>query len=479
MNLNPRMMLPQSGPRIPDAVKLTLTYPVIGMLGAVVGTMVALVAVGDDYRMPGALRVSAAAMAIGLLASAGVSFLKEPRSAFRAEHLVMYGLVYWLLLDLLQGSISLGYASQESVWWSFLAMGTFAASFWAANLAPAFRLPAFLRRTAKLELTPELTVRLALLCFSLAMFNYLYSADFDFELIAVSLLSNRWYAPWNRGQLGGWESFRDHLQYFGYVLPTLTVVVAVRRGWVSFPTLACLVMSLIIMLFLSHSGSRRLVGVTVGSAILFYLLSRPKLSARILATGAVAVFGLLVLLQLIFFLRGTGVAYAYLTDAEVSLGENIVVDDNFLRLAQVIDFFPSKYPYVTYRRLYYTIVRPVPRIFWPDKPVNWGFDLAEALGDRNVSWSSSVIADWWVMYGILTVALGGFLYGRLCSWWSRVLDLGVAPIGILIYSLGAMAIFCSLRQIDELLLQSYPLMGLLLVASFILKPKPSTVPPAE
>jgi len=37
----------------------------------------------------------------------------------------------------------------------------------------------------------------------------------------------RWAAPWGRGQLGGWDAFLDHLQYFGYLLPVLTVVIGV------------------------------------------------------------------------------------------------------------------------------------------------------------------------------------------------------------------------------------------------------------
>ena len=43
--------------------------------------------------------------------------------------------------------------------------------------------------------------------------------------------SQRWSAPWGRGQLGGWDAFLDQMQYFGYVLPSLTALLIARRGF--------------------------------------------------------------------------------------------------------------------------------------------------------------------------------------------------------------------------------------------------------
>ncbi len=460
----------------PVRVEPTHTAPYLGFLGATVGGAIAWAAIPANPFAAGALMVPAVAMTLGLMISPIVSFFRQPRSMMRVEHLIMVGLVYWILLDLLQGSIGLTRVSPEGIRGAFVCIAIFAATFWAANFAPAHQLPRFIINSTRHELSPTRTLQIAFICFGLAMLNYLYAADFDVELVVRSLLSNRWNAPWLRGQFGGWESFRDHLQYFGYVVPTLAAVLVVRCGWLNYRSLTCLVMALIILAFLSHGGNRRIVGTTAGAAILYYLLSNTKLTVRQVIFGALLVAGLLVLMQLIFNTRGTGLLRAYLDD-DVTLGTGVInVDDNFLRLGQFVDFFPERVPYVTYRRLYYTATRPIPRVFWPDKPINGGFDLAEALGDRGVSWSSSVLADWYMMYGYLAVGLGGFVYGRLCSWWSRVMDLGVTPIGILVYSLGAMAIFCSVRQIDELLLQSYPLMGWFLVSALLLKAKTEESP---
>src|SRR5688572_31517468 len=56
------------------------------------------------------------------------------------------------------------------------------------------------------------------------------------------------------------------------------------------------------------------------------------------------------------------------------------------------------FPYTTLFRSYhryvvYVMVRPVPRVFWPEKPVDPGFDLPTALGVEGVSYSYSVIGE--------------------------------------------------------------------------------------
>ncbi len=40
--------------------------------------------------------------------------------------------------------------------------------------------------------------------------------------------------------LGGWDAFLDHFAYFGYLLPTLAVVLAREVGWLNWRTLLTL-----------------------------------------------------------------------------------------------------------------------------------------------------------------------------------------------------------------------------------------------
>ena len=107
----------------------------------------------------------------------------------------------------------------------------------------------------------------------------------------------RWAAPWGRGQLGSWDAFSDHLQYFGYLLPILTVVIGRRVGLRNPRTIICIGMSIVMTLFLAQSGSRRVVGVVAGMALVLWILDQRRLRVKHLITTAVAVFAVLLTLH--------------------------------------------------------------------------------------------------------------------------------------------------------------------------------------
>jgi hypothetical protein len=55
----------------------------------------------------------------------------------------------------------------------------------------------------------------------------------------------------------------------------------------------------------------------------------------------------------------------------------------------------------------------VPRIVWPGKPIDPGFDLPSMLGMKGVSLSSSIIGEWYISYGWLAMLFGAWLHGRM------------------------------------------------------------------
>ena len=101
------------------------------------------------------------------------------------------------------------------------------------------------------------------------------------------------------------------------------------------------------------------------------------------------------------------------------------------------------------------IVRPVPRVFWPGKPVDAGFDLPTALGVEGVSYSYSVIGELYMSLGFIGIALGGWFYGRVASMASGLLARCTTQGALVIYSIVVMALFSGMRSILELILVSY------------------------
>jgi hypothetical protein len=444
-------------------------YPFTGLLAVVGSTFVALTMIPSDYQTEGALCSPATVMASGFLLAPVLSSARAAKNFFRVEHLLMFGLVYWLLIDLIQGAYGLSGATIGGVEQALLSIGIFAAGIWIGVMLPAARPPGFVLESTRLELTPEAVFSVTIVFFCLTMFNFLLACQFDVVLMFASLSKNRWATPWAAEEMGSWSSFRDHLAYFGYVLPTLTTLHALKRGWRHPASIISVAMTVTVLAFLSQSGGRRIIGVTVGAAILFWLLTRPHLKTSQLFLGALAVVTLLVFMQLMLEYRNVGVD-RILTNDEIRISTtHLHIDDNFLRLAQTIDLVPESYPYVYEKRLLYTLARPIPRVFWKDKPTNYGFNLARSVTNQMVTLSASVIADWYIMGGLGVIFFGGVFYGCLAAMWNRLRELKNNVAATLSYSLGCMAVFTSLRSLDELVLQSYMLFAWIGISLLLLR----------
>src|SRR5688572_32600586 len=132
------------------------------------------------------------------------------------------------------------------------------------------------------------------------------------------------------------------------------------------------------------------------------------------------------------------------------------------------------FPYTTlfrsyHRYLVYVLVRPVPRVFWPEKPVDPGFDLPTALGVEGVSYSYSVIGELYMSLGLLGIAIGGWFYGRVAALASGLLKRATTQGALVIYSIIVMALFSGMRSILELVLVSYVVLAWLGLAQLFVK----------
>jgi len=264
--------------------------------------------------------------------------------------------------------------------------------------------------------------------------------------------------------LGGWDAFLEHLQYFGYLLPILTVVIARRVGLRNPRTIICGGMSIVMTLFLAQSGSRRVIGVVAGMALVLWILDQRRLRVKQLITTVVAVVGLLLTLQIMLEYRNVGFSVLVGTGEMTVNGmekkhlleeEHLRVDDNFYRLCQIIQLIPKSHGFVYTDYLFYVLVRPVPRVLWPEKPIDQGFDLPSALVVEGVSYSYSVIGELYMSLGFVGIALGGWFYGRIASFARGLLNASSTQGALVIYSIIVMALFSGMRSILELLLVSY------------------------
>jgi hypothetical protein len=449
---------------------------VVAIVMTGVGTVSAVLLIPANAGAPGALFDSALAMSLGLLITPLVFVIPNPKAILRADCLLALAPIYWLLLDLLQGVYAMESVGTSEIASGFVAIGVFAAAVWLGALRRPWSAPRFIIKSVSRDFTTNTYFAVAVLSFLIGMLKFAIPCNFDLVQMFAYAGQERWAAPWDRGQLGGWDAFLDHLQYFGYLLPVLTIILTRYVGWRNVRTLACIGMSGIVALFIAQSGSRRVLGVILGMALVLWVLSQPRLRVKQVVVSVLSVAALLLALQIMLEYRnvGLGVLIGQKTEAGSGVKEKqamfeeqyLRVDDNFYRLCQIIQLIPRTFPYVYHRYLLYVIVRPIPRVFWQGKPVHPGFDLPTVLGVEGVSYSSSVIGELYMSLGFLGVAIGGWFYGRIAAMANGLLSRSGTIATLLVYSILTMALFAGLRSLLDLLLVSYVVLAWVFLSRF-------------
>ncbi|HEX5965978.1 MAG TPA: hypothetical protein VFY51_08600, partial [Pyrinomonadaceae bacterium] len=291
---------------IAPAPSLTWRSTLFGMMSTSMATIIAVLLVPENPTAPGALFYPALVLSVGLASAPFAAALRQPKAILRGESLLALAPIYWLLLDLLQGVYSLDYITADEVRLAFTGIGLFVGMVWVGAIRRPWRIPTPLIRSVSQEFSLNTYFALAVACFVIGMLNFAIACNFNVVEMVHYLGQERWAAPWGRGQLGGWDAFLDHLQYFGYLLPILTVVISRRSGLRSPRTLICVAMSIVMTLFLAQSGSRRVIGVVAGMALVLWVLDQRQIRIKHLFTTVLAIVALLVALQIMLEYRNVG-----------------------------------------------------------------------------------------------------------------------------------------------------------------------------
>jgi hypothetical protein len=450
-------------------------FPGLGIISTAFGLVLALALMPENVQTPGALRASAIAMILGLVTAPLAAAWVNLRFLLRTENIIGMAPVYWLMLDMVTGSYEMEYVKAEGAQTAYIIIALCTCAYWWGTMFKPWQLPAAFLRTCQFRISTEALMPVILLCFFLGMLRFAIPCGFDLELMFRSVTSARWNAPWTRGALGGWDAFTDHLTYFGYLLPTLAVVVARRKSWFHGATIIAVLCAAIFFLFLAQSGSRRIIGVCLGAALLYWIMDQKKINPVKLAVAGISLAALVWIMQMMVLTRAVGLGEVGVETASQAAvyslqgykvggagTAGIHVDDNILRLAQAVQIVPDKLDYVYHRLLFYTMVRPIPRVLWKSKPEDPGFSLQKLL-NAQASLTFTIVGEFWISWGYFAVVLGGWLYGRLATMASPLFWAAPETMAPMFYGYITMTLFVGYRSMVEVLLFSYAMMGWWLV----------------
>ena len=427
-----------------------------GILAIPVGCLAALAVLPASLSEPGALMFSSWLLAIGLLTGMIADVLLNGiHRIFRAEHIGMMAVIVVIFAEPLQSFYVTDQAT-EVVQKTFIAVAVFGTAFALGSSLWPGKLPKSLIALASRSYSSLTMLKMALACWTIAMVGYFAASGYSITVMIEGLGAGRWGSPWARGSLGDWTAFRDFLSYFGYPLPTFAVFIRLReKSWFDLKVVAALFCAATFLPFPAQGGGRRVIVVILGSALVTWLCAH-RINLKVRHYAALAAISLLSVIGLEIMLaqRNEGLqTITYKKDDFTGLH----VDNNFDTLSSTLQIFPEDADYLYHKYIWYTIVRPIPRILWEGKPVSGGFDLAAYRGWRGVSLANTIVGELYMSFGWIAIVLGGILLGRLASTWSQLLDGNFATSGLALYGMGTMCLFIGIRSMLELVLMTYPI----------------------
>lgn len=427
-----------------------------GALMIFFGTILAIAAIPFNYQEPHGLLQSSVIMSVALLGPTVFSWKRDLRSLLRGENILMLALVYWVLFEVLQGAFAV-YSTREAVEGVFILLGATGLGFWlGATIGTPWR-PRLLMTEAMRPWATVTVFRLTVVAFTLGIWDFWYRADFSVETMVASLFLPRFASPWQREALGDWSAFSAHLQFFGYTVPALAMLCGLKAGRFHPYTLITAAMAVVTIIVHTQGGGRRILGILILSALFCWLIFGRRLTLRraVILAGSIGL--LLAAMQLMLLLRDVGLGEFAAADDQFGY---LHVDGNFVVIAKLLEFVPELYPFVGWDYVSWAIAKPIPRVFWPSKPIDGGFDLAEVMGVPNTTFAISVAGELYLSYGFPAALIGGFVYGRFATIANGLLEesQGVNPV---FPSLALVWLFVGVRSMLEIMLLGYALIALI------------------
>lgn len=403
-----------------------------------------------------------------------VYFFKEGyRVVLRADVLICTSFIYWTLLDLIQERYTLNNMEMGDVRYAFVLIALFCIF---VQLAARYKfdLPRIVNNAAKVDVKSNHLLGILVACVLIGLFYFWHSSYYDINYMVNALTRPRFMAPWARSQSGGLSSFIFHLKYFGYIAPALTSIIIVKEKKFNLKVIIALTLTIFFCFFEFQNGARRIIGFLVGSGVVTYLVAkRDMLNIKHMIALGTLTLALIILMDMQLQFRTEGYENMF-ERYELEELETVRVDDNFYRIAQIIQFVPSTHPYSGLQYLVWAFGRPIPRYFWESKPISPGFNIAELAGEIDVSLSMTVVGEAYASYGWMMVALMGIFYGLLSGTFNQILESKLNTIGFALYATGLLALIAGIRSIADMIVFSYAFLVILLLYKVLIEPRRRT-----
>jgi oligosaccharide repeat unit polymerase len=262
--------------------------------------------------------------------------------------------------------------------------------------------------------------------FTVATFlGYLHiflAVDFDvFEAIRQMLLP-RFAQSWSRGQYGDAAALLYELGALINLIPPLAGLIFARAQQYSITQKAVVVIVLVFTAYYGFaSGSRSVLVTYIMTFTAIYFITKPQLRLRYaLMIGAMMLALLFAGILLMLQFRNVGLGELSST---ADSSQSFFIDLDIVSIARLTGKFPDGYDYLGIEVPFNALVRPIPRILWPGKPIGLSVPIETALDvgeGEGGTVACTYVGEAYMAGGFLAVLAISLLFGAVAEMWNRV-----------------------------------------------------------
>lgn len=301
-----------------------------------------------------------------------------------------------------------------------------------------------------------------------ALIGYLHmllSVDFDVIKMTEDMMGPRFSQPWGRSRLGNLSSLLTELGLLRLILPPLTGMVWNRRH-----TMPRLQVSIVLLVFFYTvfqgfcGGARNIFVAYMSTFLLAYLLTLPRHTVRntvfpIIISVFIVMFGSYHMLEF----RNMGLR-SYISNQVYASGttrDTFAVDYNLGPIGLIASVFPAQHPYLGTEVIVWSIIKPIPRAFWPGKPDGLSVSIEETVeAGKGYTVASTFLGESYMMGGIPGVILSSSAFGALSAWWNQRALQRQSDYSMVIYALGFFVAVITMRSMFWLTTTMLPILAL-------------------
>jgi uncharacterized membrane protein YeaQ/YmgE (transglycosylase-associated protein family) len=147
--------------------------------------------------------------------------------------------------------------------------------------------------------------------------------------------------------------------------------------------------------------------------------------------------------------------------------EGFAVDYNLWAIGKIVDSLPNTYDFLGWELIKVFATKPVPRVFWPDKPVELSTSIEEIVGATQMTVSATYVGESYMLGGMIAVIVVSFIIGALSNWWTRITAQQSSGYAVAVGAVGFFVAAMAMRSLAFFTTNILPIIALIFFAKVV------------